>query len=116
MPLDSSFQPTVRVSAVATATLTLPAGLQPGDAIGTWTLKAGDLVLLIAQPGNTGNGLYRSMPVPERDANYSTVSHGPNGAYDLFPGMIVSDENTKNPLPLLFMSQLRTVMFSPNST
>jgi hypothetical protein len=29
---------------------------------------------------------------------------------------IVSDEKTKKPLPLLFMSQFRTVMFSPNST
>ena len=96
MPLPDDLKAIVRVSCVATSNVTIATALNAGDALGGRTLVAGDLILLMAQTAPAENGLYRCSAAPARDVNYATLAnggkHGPEGAYDLFPGMVVSDE------------------------
>ncbi len=88
----------LRVRAVATSNVTIATALNAGDTLAGHTLAAGELVLLQAQTAPAENGLYRVGPSPSRDPNWNRQAaggkFGAEGAYDLFPGMMVWDENT----------------------
>lgn len=98
MSLADDLYIAIRVAAVATSNITIATALNPGDTLNGRTLVAGDLVGVVAQTNAYENGVYRVGTVPTRDSNFNSLAgggkKGPEGAYDMHPGLILVEEQT----------------------